>query len=54
LLRSGDELTVQAGNWRRNLVLPRSLRGLEIGQARFSDHMLNIVFEKRSVEAMDE
>lgn len=54
LLRSGDELTVQVGNWRRNLILPRSLRGLEIRQAKFEGDTLNIFFEKRGVEAGSE
>jgi arsenite-transporting ATPase len=44
LLRSGDELTVQIGNWRRNLVLPRALQHLEVGKAKFSDNSLNILF----------
>ncbi len=53
LLRSGDELTVQVGGWRRSLILPRSLRGLEIGQARFEDETLIILFETQRKEVDD-
>lgn len=45
LLRNGDELTVQVGNWRRNLILPRALRGLKTGSAKFIDQALHIRFE---------
>ena len=45
LLRNGDELTVTVGNWRRNLILPRSLRGLKTGSAKFVDQALKIHFE---------
>jgi arsenite-transporting ATPase len=44
MIRSGDEQTVQVGNWRRNLVLPRALHNLKIKQARFSGQTLNILF----------
>jgi arsenite-transporting ATPase len=46
LLRAGDELTVQVGNRRRNLVLPRVLSALEISQAKLVDDSLKIRFEK--------
>jgi arsenite-transporting ATPase len=51
LLRAGDELTVQVGNRRRNLVLPHALSGLEIGQAKLVDDSLKIRFEKQRKEA---
>jgi arsenite-transporting ATPase len=51
LLRAGDELTVQVGSRRRNLVLPRVLSGLEIGQAKLVDDSLKIRFEKQHKEA---
>jgi len=46
VIRSDDELTLQAGNWRRNLVLPRALWGLDIGKAKFVDGELNIYFQE--------
>lgn len=46
LIRSGDELTVQVRNARRNVVLPHSLQSMEIRQAKFKGNTLNIVFEK--------
>jgi arsenite-transporting ATPase len=51
LLRAGDELTVQVGSRRRNLVLPHALSGLEIGQAKLVDDSLKIRFEKHHKEA---
>jgi len=54
VLRAGDELTLQVGNWRRNLILPRALRGLEIVQARFVEDALNVRFENHHEEAHHE
>jgi arsenite-transporting ATPase len=53
LIRSGDELTVQVRNARRNVILPHSLQSMEIRQAKFEGNTLNIVFEK-SQETDDE
>jgi arsenite-transporting ATPase len=50
LLRNGDDLTIQVGNWRRNLILPRALRGLKTGSAKFIDQVLNINFEIQQQE----
>jgi len=47
LLRSGDELTVQVGSYRRSFILPRTLRGRETGQARFEGSVLRITFDSR-------
>ncbi|MFQ6015535.1 MAG: ArsA family ATPase [Anaerolineae bacterium] len=44
LLRSGDELTVQVGSYRRNLILPHVLRGLTAQGARFEGGLLKIRF----------
>lgn len=44
LLRSGDELVVQVGAWRRNLVLPRRLADAPASQAGIDDHTLRIRF----------
>lgn len=44
LLRSGDELVVRVGNWRRNLILPRALVALSIKGARLEGQALRIRF----------
>jgi arsenite/tail-anchored protein-transporting ATPase len=44
LHRNGDELTVQVGWWRRNLILPRVLVDLPTSGAGFDDHVLKIRF----------
>jgi len=44
---SGDELSVTIDNWRRNIVLPRSLAGREVKQARLRSGRLSVVFGGR-------
>jgi arsenite-transporting ATPase len=44
LLRSRDELVVQVGPWRRNLILPRVLVDRPTGNARLTDGVLRISF----------
>ena len=44
LTRSGDELIVHIGNYKRNLILPRVLAGLEVQQARFEGGALTVTF----------
>ena len=46
LARSGDELAISLGNFRRNLVLPRSLALLPVERAGFSDDRLVLTFAK--------
>jgi arsenite-transporting ATPase len=46
LLRSGDDLTVQVGKYRRSFVLPRVLAGLETIGAKFEGDTLRIRFSK--------
>ncbi len=46
LLRSGDDLTVQVGRYRRSFVLPRVLAGLETIGAKFEGDTLRIRFAK--------
>ncbi len=41
----GDELIVSVGNFRRNLVLPRSLAGLEVTKARLDNGVFRVHFE---------
>ena len=54
LLRTGDELTVQVGNWRRNYILPRALHGLKTGKARYEDGALKIQFLETKVSETDQ
>ncbi len=46
LSRNGDELLVQVGRYKRNLVLPRTLAGLPIEGARFENGKLRIRFRE--------
>ncbi len=41
----GEELIVSVGNFRRNLVLPRSLAGLEVTRARLDNGVFRVHFE---------
>lgn len=44
LTRNADELVLQVGAWRRNLILPRVLVGAETTGAKFEGHTLSIHF----------
>jgi len=44
LLRSRDELTIQVASFRRNVILPRVLRGLAVGEAKLEEGKLKIRF----------
>jgi arsenite/tail-anchored protein-transporting ATPase len=44
LTKNGDELTVRVGSQRRNMILPNSLRGLSVKDAKFADERLRIRF----------
>jgi arsenite/tail-anchored protein-transporting ATPase len=44
LTRFGDELVLQVGSWRRNLILPRALVDAPTRAAAFHDHTLRIEF----------
>ncbi|MBI2846933.1 MAG: ArsA family ATPase [Chloroflexi bacterium] len=46
VIQHGDELVVQAGHHRRNILLPRSLAGLSVGEAKFERDKLKITFQK--------
>jgi arsenite-transporting ATPase len=48
LTQRGDELTLQAGAYRRKVYLPRVLAGRPILGARFKEHRLRILFGERS------
>ncbi len=45
LTRSGDELIIHIGNWKRNLILPRALVGLEVEGATYEGDVLVVRFE---------
>jgi arsenite-transporting ATPase len=47
VIESGDELIVQAGSYRRNILLPKVLVGLELEEARLNDDLLKIRFKER-------
>jgi len=44
LTKNGDELTVRVGSQRRNMILPSSLRGMSVKDAKFADERLRIRF----------
>ena len=46
LTRSGDELSVHIGNWKRSLILPRALMGLEVEGAIYEGDVLVVRFER--------
>ena len=46
LVQSGDELTVQVGGFRRNVILPRVLIGWRASEARLEEGRLKIRFQR--------
>jgi arsenite/tail-anchored protein-transporting ATPase len=44
LSRHADEIVIDVGTWRRNLVLPRALIDAPTEGAKFDDHVLKIRF----------
>ena len=44
LARSGDELIVQVGNFKRNIIIPHALAGLTATEANFEESKLRIQF----------
>ena len=46
LMQSGDELIIQVANFRRNVILPRALRSLMVGEAKLEESKLKIKFHK--------
>ncbi|MCX7840067.1 MAG: TRC40/GET3/ArsA family transport-energizing ATPase [Anaerolineae bacterium] len=51
LTRSGDELVISIGNFRRNLILPRVLAAREIQKAKFENDRLVLTFVGAEVKA---
>jgi arsenite-transporting ATPase len=46
LSQVGDELVVQVGNFKRNIILPRALVGMESRGAKLEDDRLSIRFAR--------
>ena len=46
LMQSGDEITVQVASVRRNVILPRSLLGLPVSEAKMDEDKLKIIFHR--------
>jgi len=44
LTRSGDELTIRVGNFKRNIIVPHALSGLTATEAKFDGSKLRIQF----------
>lgn len=49
LTQAGDELTVDAGAYKRKVILPRSLMGRQVEGARYVEDRLIIRFGKRDL-----
>jgi arsenite/tail-anchored protein-transporting ATPase len=47
LTRVADEMVIRVGNFRRNVILPRALMGVEVREARFEGSDLKILFGAR-------
>lgn len=50
LLQSGDELIIQVGNFRRNVILPRALVGLSASEAKLEEGKLRIKFQREKTK----
>jgi arsenite-transporting ATPase len=50
LSRYGDELVITIGNFRRNLILPRALAGLDVKRAKMDGQMLTVTFAEAKGE----
>ncbi|MEC0204392.1 ArsA family ATPase [Paenibacillus lautus] len=50
LMQTGDELTVDAGAYKRKVILPRTLMGRQVVGARYAEDRLIIRFGKRELE----
>jgi len=46
LMQSGDELTIQVADFRRNVILPHALRGLTVSEAKLEEGKLKIKFHQ--------
>jgi len=50
LTQSGNELTIQVADFRRNVILPHALTGLPVTEAKLEDDKLRIKFQPKSTE----
>lgn len=50
LMQSGNELTIQVANFRRNVILPHALRGLAVSEAKLDGGKLRIKFRQGRTE----
>ena len=44
VIKNGNEMVVQVGHYRRNIMLPASVAGLEVKEAKKQGELLNIIF----------
>ncbi len=50
LTHSGDELIIHIGHYKRNLILPRVLAGLEVQEAKLKEGLLTVTFAEDNRE----
>jgi len=50
IARSGDELSISIGNFRRNVILPRTVAALQVKKAKFEDDHLVLSFGERAAQ----
>ena len=50
LLKSGDELIIHVGSYKRNIILPRTLAGLVVTEAKFDEERLRVTFDQRAAK----
>jgi arsenite-transporting ATPase len=54
LMQTGDELVVQVGDYKRNVILPRALATLQVASAKLEDGELRINFVRREKQGGSE
>jgi arsenite-transporting ATPase len=54
LMQTGDELVVQVGDYKRNVILPRALAALQVASAKLEDGELRINFVRREKQGGSE
>ncbi|MBI2934325.1 MAG: ArsA family ATPase [Chloroflexi bacterium] len=47
IMQSGDELVIQVGKYKRNIILPRALIGMNVTEAKFVASSLNVKLEHK-------
>src|SRR4051794_8824480 len=51
LLQTGDELVVQVGDYKRNIILPRALAVMQVASAKLEEGELRITFVRKEEQA---